>query len=234
MGLAGGLATNGELNSVSAGGGLLASNNLSDVSNEATALSNLVGSAIQTIPYIATAPDPYMIAGAIAETVPRRSALSGLTNALQTGKISGFAVYLPTGKVITSITFTAAGASASGQTNWWFELRDNSYALLGHTADQLTASFAANAAKTIALTSQFTTTYTGLHHLTMMMAASSATCGLLGITAGAAAVPMLNTAPVLAWEDVTHTGLTGPGTVATATPANLAGATTGQAWAYCS
>ncbi|MFI5685914.1 right-handed parallel beta-helix repeat-containing protein [Streptomyces sp. NPDC051636] len=89
-------------------------------------------------------------------------------------------IWLPKGLIISSITFVSGGTAAGTPVNWWFTLHDSSRKALARTADQLTAAWAANTVKTLAIAqttagtaSSYTTTYAGLHYLGFMIKATT-------------------------------------------------------------
>ncbi|CUW29710.1 MULTISPECIES: right-handed parallel beta-helix repeat-containing protein [Streptomyces] len=89
-------------------------------------------------------------------------------------------IWLPKGLVVGNISFASGGTAAVSPTNWWFTLHDSSRKLLARTADQLTAAWAANTVKTLAIAqttagtaTSYTTTYAGLHYLGIMVKAST-------------------------------------------------------------
>ena len=88
---------------------------------------------------------------------------------------------LQSGLVIGHIAFCTGSTPLSGGSDWWFGLYDNNRVQLATTADQLTATWAANTITSLAIAttaggaaSTFTTTYTGLHYLGLMVKASGA------------------------------------------------------------
>jgi hypothetical protein len=110
--------------------------------------------------------------GALRETYGRDRPKANEA-ALLSGRLHLAAIDLPSGLTISSITFMSGTTAAVTPTNQWFALYDSALALLRQTADDLTAAWAANAEKTLALSSSFTTTYAGLHYLGIMVAAGT-------------------------------------------------------------
>jgi hypothetical protein len=89
-------------------------------------------------------------------------------------------IWLPKGLVISNLTFVSGGTGATTPTNYWFTLHDSAKVALARTADQTTAAWAANTIKTLAIAqatagsaSSYTTTYSGLHYLGVMIKAST-------------------------------------------------------------
>lgn len=112
--------------------------------------------------------------GAIAQTHTRIVTVSDLA-ALSTGRLSLVAIYLPAGVTVNSISFLSRTTPAGTPTNQWFALLNNaaSPVLLRQTADDTTTAWAANTVKTLALSSSFVTTYSGLHYVGIMVAAAT-------------------------------------------------------------
>ena len=91
----------------------------------------------------------------VRETFPRlNAALSDQAAGLTTQVMTNTAVFLAAGDLITNVTFLSGAVAAGTPTNWWFALYDNQTtpALVGQTADQLTAAWAASTVKTLPLT----------------------------------------------------------------------------------
>lgn len=89
-------------------------------------------------------------------------------------------IWLPKGLVVSSISFCSGGTAAVSPTNQWFTLHNSSRVALARTADNTTTAWAANTVKTLNIAqttagsaSTYTTTYTGLHYLGFMVAAST-------------------------------------------------------------
>jgi hypothetical protein len=112
------------------------------------------------------------VSNAIAETIPAGAGY-GATTGGGTGVAHLHGIYLPKGVTITNITFVAGVTAAGTPTNQWFALCDSSRTVLRVTANDTTAAWAASAVKTLALTSTFTTTYSGLHYLACFVTATT-------------------------------------------------------------
>jgi hypothetical protein len=111
--------------------------------------------------------------GLIRETYPVDEAGANLS-AGGTGIMYYSAIVLFAGDVVTNLSFAAAttpltmGSNADG--NLWFALYDSTAALLRQTADQGgSATWAANTAKTLALSSAYTVLTTGVYYATYMV-----------------------------------------------------------------
>jgi hypothetical protein len=155
--------------------------------------------------------------GAIAETVPRWSLSSTASPA--SGNLYLTGVWLQVGQKVTSITFMSGTTAAISPTHWWFALVDKNFKLQGHTADQTTTAWAATTAKTVALVTPYTATYTGMYYLGFMMTAST----LVNVSAAPAALNQAALAPPFAGPS--SSGLTTPGTDNSTTYTSITGNT---------
>jgi hypothetical protein len=122
--------------------------------------------------------NPYLnnkkvLTGALYETVDRDLCDEVNTAVLSTGRLSLQAIYLPINTTITSISFWSATTAAGTPTNQLFGLYDINLNLLRSSANDTTTAWAANSKKTLALTSTFTTTYSGIHYLGIMVTATT-------------------------------------------------------------
>jgi hypothetical protein len=151
---------------------------------------------------------PFKPATALQETMPRNAATTGNLAALSTGRATFVGMYLPAGRVVTSITFVSGSTALSGNTNWWFTLASSNGTRLGLTADQTVAGWGGNTAKTLALTSPYTVTAEGIYYLGVMEAATTVNT-LAGINISTI---LSTTAPLPAAIDSTNVGLTTPAT----------------------
>ena len=132
-------------------------------------------------------PTPFDAAGAL-ELLVRPSGRYETTSRLRCGTTSTptsqtlylVPIWLPQGQVVSNISFVSGSTAMVTPTNWWFTLHNRSRVALARTADQLTAAWAANTVKTLAIAqatagaaSSYTTTYGGLHYLGVMIKAST-------------------------------------------------------------
>jgi hypothetical protein len=115
----------------------------------------------------------YLISGALAETFDRNLCNEVNTAVLSSGRLSGQAIWLEAGMTISSISFHSATTAAGTPTNQLFGLYDSSRNLLRSSTNNTTTAWAANSLKTLALTSTFTTTYSGLYYLGIMVTATT-------------------------------------------------------------
>lgn len=121
------------------------------------------------------------LAPGIVDTFPRVGTSIAALAAQPSGTTIAQAVYIPVGLTVTSITFYFNGASLT-QTHGWYALLDNSGNQLMATADRTTTVFPAATATTIALTTPFVTTYSGVYYIAYMVTASGATPTPVGVT----------------------------------------------------
>lgn len=115
----------------------------------------------------------YVLTGALYETFDRNLCYEVNTALLSSGRLSLQAIYLPAGVTINSISFWSATTAGATLTNQLFGLFDSSYNLLRSSVNDTSTAWAANSRKTLALTSAFTTTYSGIHYLGIMVAATT-------------------------------------------------------------
>jgi hypothetical protein len=106
------------------------------------------------------------------ETFSRESADANLP-VLATGTLVFQAIFLPANTVISSITCVSGSTAAGTPTNQWFAVYDQSLNKLAVTADDTTAVWNADAAKTLLISGGFTTTYSGLHYIGVMVKATT-------------------------------------------------------------
>jgi hypothetical protein len=116
--------------------------------------------------------------------------------ALTSGVMTSAALQLGAGQRVTSISFASATTAAGTPTHWGFAIYSAIAvpALLGRTADQLTAAWAANTVETKALTTPFTIPKTGIYWVSIWVAATT--------------VPTLLSAPIFAAGLLNATGIT--------------------------
>jgi len=164
----------------------------------------------------------FFLTGCKAETFPRHLVPEVNTSLLSSGRLSLEAIAIMQGELLTSISFWSATTAAGTPTNQLFGLYDNNLNLLRSTNNDTTTAWAANTRKTLNLTSTFTTTYSGLYYLGIMVTATTVPT-LKGYTARTggqlnAAAPSLG--------GTSNTGLT----TALPNPANAPGTVTANAW----
>lgn len=111
--------------------------------------------------------------GAVAESVPRAWATMGNVALLSTGRVTMVGIEIDAGQLITSITFVSGTTALSAGTHQWFALCNSSRVQLRATSDDTSTAWANNAPKTLNLSSTFTTTYTGMYYVAIMVTAST-------------------------------------------------------------
>jgi len=164
----------------------------------------------------------FFVTGCKAETFPRKLVPEVNTALLSTGRLSLQAIAIRSGEVITSISFWSATTAAGTPTNQLFGLYDNNLNLLRSSDNNTTTAWAANTRKTLNLTSTFTTTYSGLYYLGIMVTATTVPT-LKGYTARTGG--QLNAAAP-SMGGTSNTGLT----TSLPTPANAPGTVTTSVW----
>lgn len=158
--------------------------------------------------------------GAAAESL-LRSLASGSIN-LVSGTLMLTAIPLRAGQVVTNLSFISTGTPAGTPTHWFFALYSQALALLGQTADQVAAAWAANTLKTLALAAPYTVPTTGVYYAGVMVAATTPPTIAGGPTMQAGVSTLV---PLL-------TGNSSAGLVATA-PGPAGAITAGVNHAYC-
>lgn len=108
---------------------------------------------------------------------------------LVTAVMTTVPILLVAGDVVTSITFRSGATAAGTPTNYWFALYSNAAtpALVAQSADQLTAAWAANTTKTLALSAPQTIRVTDIYWAACMVTATTVP-SLLGCVAMAPVV----------------------------------------------
>lgn len=162
------------------------------------------------------------LTGCKAETFPRNLVPEVNTALLSTGRLSLQALAIQAGELLTSISFWSATTAAGTPTNQLFGLYDSSLNLLRSSNNDTTTAWAANTRKTLNLTSTFTTTYSGLYYLGIMVTATTVPT-LKGYTARTGG--QLNAAAP-SMGGTSNTGLT----TALPNPANAPGTVTTSVW----
>lgn len=134
------------------------------------------------------------------------------SSASASGQLLLVPIWLPAGYVVSNITFVSGTTAANGPTHWWFGLYDSSRVQLATTADQTTTAWGTGTAKTLPITTvaggagaSFTTTYTGLHYLGVMITVTTTMPTLAG--AGSLPATVASVSPGFGGAD---SGLTTP------------------------
>jgi hypothetical protein len=141
--------------------------------------------------------------------------------ALTTQVITAVPIFLEVGDKVTSISTISGATPAGTPTNWWFALYDTAAtpALLAQSADQLTAAWAADTVKTLALTTAQVVTATGIYYVAIMVKATTVPSLICRVAGRAAANGALLTGYKVK-------GLTSGAALTTTAPATLAAPTT--------
>ncbi len=141
--------------------------------------------------------------------------------ALTTQVITAVPIVLEVGDRVTSISALSGATAASVPTNYWFALYDTAAtpALLGQSADQTTAAWAADTVKTLALATAYTATATGVYYVALMVKATTVPSLICRVAGRAAANGALLTGYKVK-------GLTSGAALTTTAPATLATPTT--------
>lgn len=164
-----------------------------------------------------------VLAGALYETFDRDLCSEVNSSVLSSGRLSLQAIWLPAGITISSISLWSATTAGASLTNQLFGLFGNNRNLLRSSVNDTSTAWSANSKKTLALTSAFTTTYSGLYYIGVMVTATTVPT-LKGNTAKTDG-SLNNAAPSMG--GTSNTGLTTalPGT------ANSPGTVTTSFWA---
>lgn len=135
------------------------------------------------------------------------------SSAMSSGTLYLVPVWLPEGATISTLSFATGGTGVGTPTNYWFTLHDRARVALARTADQTTTAWPSSTTKTLNIAqatagsaSSYTTAYTGLHYLGIMIKASSMPTIVAegSMTVGSAAAPGFGD---------TNTGMSTPPTV---------------------
>jgi hypothetical protein len=157
--------------------------------------------------------------GLLRETIRRDQVVTdGAT--LTTQVMTSVAIYLEAGETVTNLTFVSGGTAAGTPTNWWFALYSSAAtpALLAQTADQLTAAWAANTAKTLALATAQVISTTGIYYAAIGVKATTVPT-IAGVTLenAVAAGAIVTGQKVLAQTSGSSLTATAPATIASPT-----------------
>jgi len=166
-------------------------------------------------------------AGATGETIPYRQAYSD-SGAVTSGTLYCFAIALPSGTLVSNITFVIGNTAETVGTHGAYCLLDNTRTVKAVSADQTFTAFSpGNTPLTLPMLAPFTTVYTGRYYVCVYEVATttSSFAGANTILAGVSAI-----APVL--NGTSNTGLTTPPAVGTVM--NALTAFNGDMYAYTS
>ncbi|HEV8420383.1 MAG TPA: hypothetical protein VGR13_03400 [Actinomycetota bacterium] len=133
--------------------------------------------------------------GAIAATImPRGTFVSANINTLLSQQLYMAAIWLPSNRVITSISVVSGTTALATGVNQLFGLYDSSRNLLRGSNDDTSTAWAANTVKTLNLTSTYTTTVAGFFYLGILVNATTVP-SLKGLADAAGGIHSL--APIL-------------------------------------
>jgi len=128
---------------------------------------------------------PLVVANpSIAETFPRHGTPIVNTAVLTQAQLHLVAIELPANLTVTGAGFVTGTTAADTPANWWYVLANSSRVVKAVTADQLTAAMAANTDLPVAFGAAYTTTYSGLHYVGIMVKGTAAP-SLMGVTSSA-------------------------------------------------
>lgn len=142
--------------------------------------------------------------GALAETFPRYLATTNSAAPTASGTMFMQAIYLTAGQLVSNITIISATTAAGTPTNYFFALYDGSRNLRAQSANQTTTAWAANTAKTLAMTTPYRVPTSGLYYIAILVTATTVPTTHGGPAKANAVVS--STAPIL--HGTSSTGLT--------------------------
>lgn len=144
-----------------------------------------------------------------------RQPLDDKADALVTQVMTSVPIYLQAGDTVTNLTFISGATAAGTPTNYWFALYGPGAtpALLAQTADQTTAAWAADTAKTLALATAYKVLVSGVYYAAIMVKATTvpSLVGTLG------AKPVITGETNLAQSSGSALVATAPATITAAT-----------------
>lgn len=117
--------------------------------------------------------DVWAPSGYLYETIDRNVCTETNTSLLSSGRMSLIAIWLPIGTVVAKVAFWSATTAAGTPTNQVFGLYDRNLNLCASSASDGTTAWAANTKKELTMSASFTTQYTGIHYLAIMVAATT-------------------------------------------------------------
>lgn len=170
--------------------------------------------------------------GSLAETIQRYSVTT--SSAPVSGTLYVQQIYLPAGTSVGHVGFATGTTAASGPTHWWAAVLDSTYKQQAHSADQLTAAIAASTWFNLAMATPYTTTYSGVYYLALVIATSTTQPTILQSGTTPAAQFITGTgAPTPLINGASTASLTAPGTDGTTTYAAPTAASA-PFYLYCS
>lgn len=123
---------------------------------------------------------------ALAETIPATFATTA--TALTSGTLDLAAIHLGTGTLVSQIGFVTGSTAATGPTHWWGVLVDQNLVVRAVTADQTSTAIGASTWFALNFGAAYTTTYSGLYYLGLMIAVGTTMPTLVGAASPNAAL----------------------------------------------
>lgn len=134
-------------------------------------------------------------AGSFASTFDRGIG-ADVARTLTGGRIECSRIFLPKGQLVTAIQFWAITTSAVAPTHQWFGLFDLNRNQLGVTTDDTSAGWTATAGKKLNLAAPYTTTYSGLYYVGVLVTATTTLPGIQSYSASLDTTAQRAIAPV--------------------------------------
>ena len=103
--------------------------------------------------------------GALGSSIPGRVYTAANLAVLSSSRLTLVGVDLKKGVPISNVSFHSATTAGATLTHTWFCIVDKGLVMKRATVDDTSASWAANTRKTIALSSEYTPAYDGLHYI---------------------------------------------------------------------
>lgn len=177
--------------------------------------------------------DPRVVDGLTSSVITYETYNRGLVNtatgaANASGVLRMFAINLPAGITVTNICFQAGstGYTAGTGINFWVALYDSARGLLRqsttNTSGPGSGTWTASTVLATALSSTFTTTYSGLYYISNMIAQTGGTIWTYSAMSGSSA--SLGLAPILCG--------TSTGSLTDTAPSTAAAITATAVWGY--
>lgn len=138
-------------------------------------------------------------------TFSRSGSTAASIQVLTSGQILCVGIDLPIGAVVNSISFVSGATALASGSNQWFGLFDQNSNKLAVTSDDTNTAWGTNAVKTLTLTAPYTTTYSGLHYIGIMV--NAVTPPFLIATSSTGTIQTVMSPAILGLAD---TGLTNP------------------------
>jgi len=146
-----------------------------------SASSHASGAAVTPVWVSGSASQPFQapfwgLSGFFAETLDRNLCPEVNATVFTTGQIFNELIWIPAGKTVSNITFWSATTAASVPTHYAFGLYTydpTAPAQLCSSADNLTGAWAANTKMTLAMSTPYTVTTSGLYYVAIGMTATT-------------------------------------------------------------